>query len=246
MKYGWRHSLPDHRDYYYSATTIASLPSSIDLRGYCPPVYDQGPLGSCTANAIASAIEYDRIKQGLSDFIPSRLFIYYNERIAEHTVNSDSGAAIRDGIKSVIKQGVCNEVEWPYDTTKFATMPPAQCYTDALQFKVLRYERLRQNLLDMRSLLSTGIPFVFGFAVYDSFESQEVANTGIVPMPSKSESMLGGHAVLCVGYSDHDQTFLVRNSWGSTWGIKGYFTLPYAYLASKDLSSDLWALTLVE
>src|SRR3989440_2703094 len=110
--YGWIPDLPDQRDHLYAAPppVVSALPPSSDLRPHCPPVYDQGQLGSCTANAIGAAIQFDRMKQNLSpNFVPSRLFIYYNERVMEGTVSTDSGAQIRDGIKSVAKQGACPE-----------------------------------------------------------------------------------------------------------------------------------------
>ena len=127
QRYGWVRDLPDHRDFMYSVpvATLQALPSSVDLRPHCPPVYDQGQLGSCTANAIAGALQFDEIKEhknGLST--PSRLFIYYNERVIEGTVTSDSGAQLRDGVKTVAKQGICPEKVWPYDISKFAVKPP--------------------------------------------------------------------------------------------------------------------------
>src|SRR5579872_7056625 len=127
-RYGWIPDQPDQRDHLYSVPPqfLAKLPSSADLRGKCPPVYNQGQLGSCTANAIGGAIEFERMKQKLTDFVPSRLFIYYNERVIEGTVRSDSGAQLRDGIKSVASQGVCPEPEWPYNIAKFTTKPPAR------------------------------------------------------------------------------------------------------------------------
>jgi C1A family cysteine protease len=241
-RYGWRPSRPDHRDHIYNATLehIASLPASADLRSQCPPVYDQGELGSCTANAIAAAIEFDRMKQGLPDFVPSRLFVYYNERAMEGTVDSDSGAAIRDGIKSVNRQGACSETEWPYDISKFTVKPSPQCYKDALLDKALKYQSVSRNLNQMKSCLASGLPFVFGFTVYESFESDEVARTGIVPMPQSDEQVLGGHAVIAVGYQDAQQCFIVRNSWSDQWGDNGYCYMPYDYLMHKGLASDFW------
>jgi C1A family cysteine protease len=146
--YGWRPDLPDHRDYIYSAPAevLASLPLSVDMRSQCPPIYDQGELGSCTGNAIAGAVQFDLIKQHMQDFIPSRLFIYYNERVIEGTVNSDSGASIRDGIKSVVNQGVCPETEWLYDVNKFTDEPSQQCYTEALKTKAASYSTVAQTL----------------------------------------------------------------------------------------------------
>ena len=252
QRYGWIPDLPDHRDFLYAAPipTLRALPTSIDLSPQCPPVYDQGQLGSCTGNAIAGAIHFDRLKQNIQpDFIPSRLFIYYNERDMEGTVGTDSGAQIRDGIKSVAGQGVCPEdpppPDWSYDISQFATKPPADCYQAALQHTIKVYSRLPQDLTQMRGCLASGYPFVFGFTVYESFEGEEVARTGHAPMPAPGEAVVGGHAVVAVGYDDSQQAFLVRNSWGAGWGLKGYFTLPYAYLTQRGLSSDFWTIRMV-
>jgi C1A family cysteine protease len=215
------------------------------MRAQCPGVYNQGLLGSCTANAIAAAIEFDRMKQGLEDFVPSRLFIYYNERVIEGTVKFDFGAMLRDGIKSVASQGVCPEPEWPYDISKFAERPPAKAYRDAEKDRAVSYQTLIQDLNQMKGCLASGYPFIFGFTVYESFESQEVAQTGHAPMPGPNERAVGGHAVMAVGYHDASQTFLVRNSWGTEWGIAGYFTLPYTYLLQPGLAKDLWTIRLV-
>ncbi len=201
--YGWIPDLPDQRDYHYSAPIemIGALPASVDLTSACPAIYDQGHLGSCTANAIAAAMQFDQLKQNLSTvFVPSRLFIYYDERAMEGTVDSDSGAMIRDG----------------------------------------------RNLNQMKGCLASGYPFVFGFTVYESFESEQVAKDGHAPMPKPGEQVLGGHAVLAVGYDDVNQWFIVRNSWGTGWGMQGYFTLPYAYLTNRGLASDFWTVRVVK
>jgi C1A family cysteine protease len=242
--YGWVPDVPDHRDLAYSAPmhAMTALPPSVDLRPQCPKtVYDQGQLGSCTGNAIAGAHEFDQMKQGFpSPFTPSRLFIYYNERVMEGTVNSDAGAQIRDGIKSIGHLGVCPETMWPYNISKFTVKPGATCFTEALKHCAVRYYRVPRTLTQMKGCLSEGFPFVFGFSVYESFESPAVAKTGIVPMPGTNETLLGGHAVLAVGYNDAQHRFIVRNSWGPAWGMKGYFTMPYAYLLDPNLSDDFW------
>jgi C1A family cysteine protease len=239
--FGWVRDLPDRRDFQYAAVQriTAALPPAVDLRSGCSPVEDQGNLGSCTANAIAGALEFLELKGGLPLADLSRLFIYYNERVMEHTVQSDSGAQIRDGIKSVAKQGVCTELKWPYVISKFKLKPTAACYTEALKHTITQYQSLG-SLADMQACLAEGFPFVFGFTVYESFESAQVAKTGTVPLPKKNERVLGGHAVLAVGYNDKQQRFIVRNSWGAGWGQKGYFTMPYAYLTNPQLASDFW------
>ena len=246
-RYGWRPDLPDSRDHLYSVPHIAlaALPNSVDLRSVCPPVYDQEDIGSCTANAIGAAFEFDLLKQKLPDFMPSRLFIYYNERVIEGTVNSDAGACIRDGMKSVHQQGVCPEGMWPYGKPSLFDRPSQECYDEALKHHSNSYHRVTRTLDQLRGCLASGYPFVFGFTVYESFESKEVNETGIAPMPVPNEAALGGHAVLAVGYDDSSQRFLVRNSWGPGWGMNGYFTMPYAYLTTRGLSSDFWCMQTV-
>ncbi len=243
--YGWIRDLPDARDFLYAAPLIRfpdGLPPSVDLRSECPPVYDQGQLGSCTANGIAGAIEFDQRKQGTKVFMPSRLFIYYNERVMEGTVNQDSGAQVRDGIKSVATLGAPPETDWPYVPQKFGDRPPPDAYIDAKQDLASAYARVAQNLGQMQGCLAEGYPFVFGFTVYESFESEAVADTGIVPMPASGEATVGGHCVLAVGYDSAKRAFIVRNSWGADWGIKGYCMMPFEYLLSPPLASDFWTI----
>ena len=248
-KYGWVPDLPDARDHMYSAPIplLGAMPANVDLRSDCPPVLDQGQLGSCTANAIANAHRFEQMKQEKGQsFPPSRLFIYYNERDMENTVNEDSGAMIRDGVKSIAQQGVCDEQEWPYVVTKFTNKPTAGCYKDALKHEALSYQRVTQTLTQLKGCLASGYPFVFGFTVYDSFESPTVAKSGEVNLPAQGEKAIGGHAVLAVGYDDSSQRFTVMNSWGPKWGKKGYFTMPYAYLTDGNLADDFWTVRIVE
>lgn len=251
-RYGWIPDLPDHRDHLYAApvTAPAKLPSIVDLRSKCPKVYDQGQLGSCTGNAIAGAIEFDLKKQRAKPvFTPSRLFIYYGERLIEHTVQTDSGAQIRDGIKTVNKLGAPPETLWPYSDANpgpFEERPPAAAFKEATKHQVVSYQRVARSLGQMKGCLASGYPFVIGFSVYESFESAAVARTGDAPLPAAGESQLGGHAVVAVGYDDESQRFMLRNSWGPKWGKKGYFTLPYAYLLDESLSDDFWTIRAIE
>ena len=247
--YGWNPDLPDGRDLMYAAPpeVVTALPPKVDLRQQCPAVYNQGQLGSCTANAIAGALEFDQMKEKEQPFTPSRLFIYYNERAMEGTVSSDSGGQIRDGVKSVNQQGAPPEdPDWPYDIAKFAEKPPAKAYEDATKHESVVYQRLTPTLGQLKGCLASGYPFVFGFVVYESFESPQVASTGEAQLPQAGEQQLGGHAVLAVGYDDSQQRFIVRNSWGPGWGMAGYFTLPYPYLLQATLSSDFWTIRSVK
>lgn len=245
-RYGWRPSYPDHRDLVYQLPHGLNLPSSVDLRSYCPDVYDQGNLGSCTANAISGAIQTtENIIGKTPQFSPSRLFIYYNERSIEGTVNSDSGAMIRDGMKSIAKQGVCDEALWPYIVNKFKAKPNLKCYQDALSKMIHKYENVPQTQTGIMSALAQNKPVIFGTAIYESFETSLVANTGMVPYPSKSERLLGGHALCIVGYLSDKQLFIVRNSWGSSWGDKGYCYFPFNYILNPKLTSDIWCIDLL-
>jgi C1A family cysteine protease len=243
--YGWRRDLPDARDILYAAPLMnfpKGLPAAVDLRPQCPPVYDQGQLGCCTGNGIAAAIQFDQMKLGKTAFTPSRLFIYYNERVMEGDVSQDAGAQVRDGIKSVATLGAPPETVWPYDITQFAVQPPVVAYNDAKLDLVSAYARVSQSLPQMQGCLADGYPFVIGFTVYASFESAAVASSGVVAMPKPGEKTMGGHCVVVVGYNNKSRTFILRNSWGTTWGMKGYFTMPYEYLLDPHLASDFWTI----
>ncbi len=244
IKYGlgWRPDLPDRRDWMALPPPGGMvLPPMIDLRDSRIPIYDQGQLGSCTANAIARLVEAERLKQALPQFTPSRLFIYWNERDMEGTVGQDSGAMIRDGIKSVAGIGAPPETDWPYDTSQFTAKPPDGAYSDAKLDRALNYYRLHQTLRYLKGNLAVGYRFAFGFSVYTNF--MDIGADGLMPEPSGSVE--GGHAVVCEGYDDPSGRFIVANSWSDQWGDKGYFYMPYEFLTDPQLCSDFWTINLL-
>ena len=255
--FGWRPDLPDHRDHYFSSVSSpVSLPSFVDLRKFTPTAFNQFELGSCTANAVAAAMETNQIKQNAQIFIPSRLFIYYNTRSIEGTVNEDSGATLRNTIKAVAKWGVGPETDWPYHPnymTRFREKPTNKVYEHASWHKAVSYQRLLGNSVSTRSCLASGFPFVYGFSVYESFMGETIAKTGIMEMPKASDDFFGGHAVMAVGYNDGPdtvngvppRTFIVRNSYSPRWGVKGHFFMPYEYMFNDDLCADFWTIRLV-
>jgi len=171
----------------------------------------------------------------------SRLFVYYNERAIEGTINEDSGAMIRDGVKSLVNLGICPEKQWPYKIAAFKQKPTPACFKIAAEHELTSYHRII-GLLQMRRCLAEGYPFVFGFSVYEAFESEEVAKTGTLNLPQPGEKQVGGHAVCAVGYDDATNRILVRNSWGADWGMQGYFTIPYDYVSNSNLADDFWTL----
>lgn len=242
-RYGWIPDLPDERDFLYTllAPTIVSVPKKIDLREFCSPIENQETLGSCTAQALVGNLEFLK-RQKLKKIVNfSRLFLYYNERLIRKTTDTDSGASLRDGIKTLVKAGDCLENLWPYEIDKFTFKPHKKAYDNALNYQILGYYRIG-SIMEMKHTLSLNFPFVFGFAVYESFESEIVAKTGVVPMPKIEERMIGGHAVMVVGYDDTKKHFIVRNSWGEKWGDKGYCYMPYDYFINRYLSSDFWTI----
>jgi C1A family cysteine protease len=232
MSYVWKRDDFDKDDIKvsFSRKTIKKLPSKVDLRTGFGKIYNSAQLGSCTATAICESFMYDQKKQNLKTFEPSRLFLYYNEK-----ENS-----IRDGIKSINKLGICEETSWPYTAENFNKKPTDNCYDECKFQKCIKYRRIRNKLEQMKAAISKGYPFVFGFSVYASFESPSWdPSTQIMPIPTNDEKLLGGHAVVAVGYSDKKKCFLIRNSWGSEWGIDGNFLMSYDFITS-DECDDFW------
>ena len=249
---GWIPDTPDQRDRIYKPRLKMpkKLPGVVDLRHTFPPVYNQGALGSCTAQALAAAFDFSRGQQKAPFMHPSRLFIYWNERDIEGTVESDSGAMLRTGVKVLVRFGTPPEQVWPYVIKKFRQKPPQQAYAEAEKSQTLTYERIlrpdHNKVGDMIMCLNEGFPFVTGFMVYESFDSPQVARTGIVPMPALSEQALGGHAIVVVGYDRKKAHFICRNSWGEQWGDKGYCYMPFDFLADANLAADQWTIHMVE
>jgi C1A family cysteine protease len=242
-KLGCKKDRPDPRDHLFSVAVHKHVYPPIDLRSHFPlPAFDQGDLGSCTANACAKLLTFDQKKDGLKIEMPSRLFMYFNERLIEGDVDEDGGATIRDTIKSVAKYGACPETEWPYDVARFAEKPTDACYTDAKRQCAIIYSRVSHSLGSIAAALALGFPIITGISVYESFEADSVASTGIIPVPDPSkEAMLGGHAVVIAGM-DVDQDFVwLGNSWGPSWGLNGWAKMPLRrYLLDPNLASDLW------
>jgi len=262
--YGCIKDKEDQRDFMFAARPERrkALPPLVDLRPVSPTPYDQGQLGSCTGNGIARTYQMVLVKQLMAKgysaatalaaaMMPSRLFIYHGERVMEGTVNQDSGGQIRDGMKFVAASGVCPEVGgsspsvcWPYNISKFTVRPPNACFAEALNHEFLTYLRVNQTLAEIQGCLALGFPVIIGFTVFSSFESATVAKTGIMPMPKAGEQNLGGHCVVVVGYDNSVKRFIVCNSWGTGWGMKGYFTMPYDFLINPSYASDFWTVRL--
>jgi C1A family cysteine protease len=242
-KYALKKDREDLRDLYYRSSfkNVTDLPKIIDMRSQMSPVVDQGDLGSCTANAIVSGLrEYLEIATGSNLVLLSRLFLYYQERLIEGTVHEDSGATLRDGMKVLNTIGVCPEEDEPYDIDRYTEPPSDKDIQDATNYKISSYQRII-NLNALKAALAEGLPVVFGFSVYQSFESDTVAQTGKIPMPENDEQLLGGHAVLAVGYDDTDDQnsyLIIRNSWGKDWGDNGYCYMPYPVF--NKLVLDMW------
>jgi hypothetical protein len=254
-RYTWRKDIPDLRDKPFRYTA-APLPTSVDLRPLCPPVVDQGTEGSCINNACAGALGFLELQDqraklvgqpeefNSDNFVPfSRNFLYYNIRQLEGDPFQDDGGQIRDGVKSLASTGCCSEITWPYSRATLFAKPSAASFSEAANHKITEYQSLDNGDINaLKTCLAGGFPFVFGFTVFDSFESESVAANGLMPMPLPNDQEVGGHAVMAVGYDDARQVFIVRNSWGTSWGDGGYFYMPYSYITSPTLADDFWTL----
>ena len=242
-RFGWIPDIPDVRDAPYMYTPPKRFNRTSDLSNILTWLYDQGDLGSCTAQGGATAHRFAQIKQGVKHvMLPSRLFAYWNARLRIGTTGEDSGAQIRDIFKSFRKEGVCSEARWKYHIEDFATKPTPACFEQALLHQGISMHRVEQTEAGIKGCLSEGFPVVYGFAVYESIADAE--RTGKIPMPKDGEELLGEH---CVTLAGHDiLTGKGANSWGRRWGNRGWFTMPLDYILNPDLCADFWTLRLVE
>lgn len=240
---GWRPTPEKDRPQAANLTGLKEkLPAQIDPRPELPPVFDQGQLGSCTANATAAAFQYDGILDGQNPGGLSRLWIYFQERKLEGELGQgDTGAIGSDAFKVASTIGIPPEADWPYDINTYQGPVPDRATRDEGHYKLVKpYHAVSPSETALKRVLANGQTVAFGFQVYSSFESGEVERTGIVPMPDPStEQLLGGHEVLLVGYLKAQPEYgLVRNSWGPTWGDGGYCLMPWKLLTSRKLAGD--------
>jgi C1A family cysteine protease len=245
--FGWKPDRPDRRDKLFGVhikPTLTETPPKVDLRQWTSPVEDQSSVGSCTANATVGAIEYNDIKRNPGHMDLSRLFLYYNTRVIERSVNVDAGAYIRDVIKTAAKDGVCEERLWPYRVSRWYVKPNRACYKNAIKYKIKMYARVT-TFDGIIQALADGYPVIFGATLYESFQSPPVSEEGVVPMPKPNERTIGGHAMLIVGYDKDQKHFIIRNSWGTGWGQDGHCVMPFDYFKTiGDLVDDLWIIKL--
>lgn len=244
--YGLIRDLRDDRDLFAAPAYLGqALPDKVDLREMCPPVYNQGSLGSCTANAAAALLQFtEKELTKTKRPIPSRLFIYYNTRVIQGTQDEDSGASIRNTLKAIANQGYCKETAWPYKIPNYDEEPDVTCYETGLKHKLgkLMYAQVMQDPGHIEAMIAASNPIEFGFSVKQEFEN--VGKDGIIKMPAANGRVLGGHAILIVGYWRSKGLVLIRNSWGTSYGMAGYAWMPYDYVFGK-LASDFWTINQV-
>jgi len=245
---GFRPDLPDIRDFTFESGIIKkkkTVPSCVDLRKHLdmPPIYDQKELGSCTAQAVGALCDFEYGTD--HNYSPSALFLYYVTRSLEGTVDIDAGASIRNSIKAANEFGVAPLSMWPYVIEKFKETPPNVTFEIAMQHQAIGYRRVRQRLDDLRECLAEENLIAFGICVYEGLYKVTRKNPTL-ELPDYSQSLEGGHALVLVGYDDDKQHFIVRNSWGESYGVHGYFYIPYTYVLNPQLSMDFWQIHLME
>jgi C1A family cysteine protease len=243
-KLGWMPALPDARAYAFAPKATQALPQSVDLRNKLPQVWNQGSIGSCVAHAVAAAHIAAQKKNGKAAVMPSRLALYFQARAVRGWQYQDSGCYITDAMKVTAKLGAANEKLYPYTTSKFTMKPPASVYKDALLRQTVEYQKIDSTKpAVIKAALAEGHPVVFGSTLY---ENHDKLVDNIMPDPDLTTSVIGGHAMTIVGYDDEKQLFLVRNSWGKTWGDNGHHWMSYRYITNLSLTDDVWILKSVE
>lgn len=238
--YGWKKQPDDYRDWKFNLDVAdVSFPAAFDLRNDMPPVWDQGNTNTCTAHAAGAAYEYQLNQQKLQDFMPSRKFLYYNERLLEGDTSQDDGATIRDAVKALAQYGTLPEHYWPF-SEDVRKAPDQASYQIAIKNVVTSYEAVQQSHTFIKAAIQSRHPVIFGFLVPQSFEEESVASTGVMQASADTERTVGGHATLVVGWDDTRKAYLIRNSWGPDWGIGGYFWMPYEFLLDDQKAFDFW------
>ena len=250
-RYGLIRDVPDPRDLGVArmlSRKSVVVPSTGDLEPWCGPKKDQGDLGACTGFAETGQVEFLFRKYTKSAPVLSPLFCYYMERMLDGTLDQgDCGSEGRTAVKVANQFGICLESEDIYNPKAFAVPPTPSQIMDAKFYKAGAYHKLA-NVQDMRECIASGYVFILGFAVYESFESSEVTDTGLMPIPKGDELFLGGHETLCIGYDDNKVcpnthrpgALKVRNSYGDAWGDKGNFWMPYEVAANPKYFYDGW------
>lgn len=241
--YGWKkpdvvkiehtYQIPAHLE-------AVALPPVVDLSPLFPPVYDQLDIGSCADNASAGLAEFLMMSKKLPYYTPSRLSLYYWARLAEGTINEDSGSSMQTAINVLVKHGIPNEKYWPYVTKNFTIDPPKAAWTDGLNHVVDKALSVPHDQTHIHTRLYEGLPIIFGFQVFESFESDQVAKTGVMPLPKPGEKIIGGHGIMCVGINLNTKMAICRNSWGISWGKSGYFEMPLSFFLDKNMCNDFW------
>ncbi len=245
---GYRSAAPGAGEKRYGSARFQEkdLPPRVDLRRHMTDVENQGATSSCVANAVAGAYEY-LLKRHLADdaYDVSRLFLYYNAREMEAKDEMvDDGTFIANAVKSLKEYGLCSEDTWPFEEASVNEAPSDEAYEEGAKFLVEEYAVVPTELHAWKHCLAEGYPIVFGLTLFNSFDKHR--KPGLVPLPTTKETSRedhSGHAMLCVGYSDKDQVFIVRNSWGDEWGDDGYCYIPYRYIMNPDFNfGDSWHL----
>ncbi|CAF4520062.1 unnamed protein product [Rotaria socialis] len=247
----WFSDTPSNLPSFGASRTLSNkeLPHSVDMRQLMTPIEHQGQTNSYVANALAGAYEFLIMKNTKKHVDVSRLFLYYNGRKLSGKYNYqmiDNGTYISSAIAGLTQYGCCKEELFPFNIAFINQKPPQRCYTEAAKHCIKESMTVAVELNDMKGCLAEGFPFPFGLQLYKSF-SQSETNGGRVLMPNQQagDAQEGGHAMLAVGYSNAAQCFIVRNSYGDTWGDKGYVYIPYQYMCNPSMCTDLHCIKLI-